>query len=53
MVYNEDLDLPPPQDISNLFAAVDLLYHSSYDSAKYKRAWKKAKVIRSYILFSG
>ena len=24
MTYNEDLDLPPPQDISNVFAATDL-----------------------------
>ena len=53
MVYNEDLDIPPPQDISNLFAAVDLSSHSSYDSATYKRAWQKAKLMRSYILFAG
>ena len=38
MYYNEDLDPPPPQDISNVFAAEDLLSHSSSDSAKYKRA---------------
>ena len=24
MAYNEDLDLPPPQDISNVFSAADL-----------------------------
>ena len=28
MDYNEDLDLPPPQDISNVFAAADLSSHS-------------------------
>ena len=47
MVYNEYLDPPPPQDILNVFAAADLLSHSSYDSNKYKRAWLKAKLIRS------
>ena len=24
MAYNQDLDLPPPQDISNIFAAAEL-----------------------------
>ena len=38
MAYNEDLDPPPPHDISNLFAAADLSSQSSYDSVKYKRA---------------
>ena len=32
MADNEKLDLPPPQDIPNVFAAVDLSSHSSYDS---------------------
>ena len=53
MAYNEDLDLPPPQDISNVFAAADLLSQSSYDSVKYKRAWHRAKGIRSSTLSSG
>ena len=35
MAYNEDIDPPPTQDISNFFAAVDLSYHLSSDSAKY------------------
>ena len=48
MAYNEDLDLPLPQDISNVFAAADFSSCSSSDSNKYKRAWLKAKVIRSY-----
>ena len=43
---NEELDPPPPQDISNVFAAADLSSCSSSDSAKYKHAWIKAKVIR-------
>ena len=46
MAYNEYLDLPPPQDPSNLFEAAELSYHSSSDSAKYKRAWVREKVIR-------
>ena len=33
MGYNEDIDTPPTQDISNVFAAADLSYQSSYDSA--------------------
>ena len=38
MAYNEGLDPPPPQDISNIFAESDFLSCSSYDSAKYKCA---------------
>ena len=38
MAYNEDLDPSSPQYIPNVFAAADLLSHSSSDSAKYKRA---------------
>ena len=53
MAYNEDLDPPPPHDISNVFAAADLLSQSSYDSVKYKLAWHRAKGIRSSILSSG
>ena len=53
MAYNEDLDPPQPQDISNVFAAADLSSRSSSDSAKYKCAWLKAKVIRSSILSAG
>ena len=52
MAGNEDIDTPPPQDISNVFAAADLLSQSSYDTVKYKRAWHRAKVIRSSILSS-
>ena len=46
MAYNEDLYPPPPQDISNLFAAAELSSCSSSNSDKYKRAWIKVKVIR-------
>ena len=53
MVYNEEIDNPPPQDISNVFAAVDLSSCSSSDSDKYKLVWLKAKVIRSFILSAG
>ena len=53
MADNEDKDTPPPQDISNVFAAADLSSQSSYDTVKYKRAWHRAKVIRSSILSSG
>ena len=53
MAGNEDIDTPPPQDISNVFAAADLSSQSSYDKVKYKRAWHRAKVIRSSILSSG
>ena len=51
--YNRELDPPLPKDIYNVFAAADFLSRSSYDSAKYKRAWLKAKVIRSSILSAG
>ena len=53
MAYNEDLDPPPPHDMSNVFAAADLSSQSSYDTVKYKRAWHRAKGIRSSILSSG
>ena len=53
MAYNEDIDPPPPQDILNVFLAADLSSQSSSGSAKYKRAWHKAKVIRSSILSAG
>ena len=53
MGYNEDIDPPPPPDISNVFAAADLLSQSSYDTVKYKRAWHRAKGICSSILSSG
>ena len=53
MGYNEDIDPPPPQNISNVFAAADLSSQSSYDTVKYKRAWHRAKGIRSSILSSG
>ena len=53
MAYNEHLDIPPPQYISNVFAASDFLYRSSSDSNKYKHAWLKAKVIRYSILSAG
>ena len=53
MGYNEDIYPPPPQDISNVFAAADLLSQSSYDTVKYKRAWHRAKEIHSSILSSG
>ena len=53
MGYIEYIDPPPPHDISNMFAAADLLYQSAYDSVKYKRAWHRAKGIRSSILSSG
>ena len=53
MGYNEYLDPPLPHSKSNVFAAADLLSQSSYDSVKYKRAWHRAKGIRSSILSSG
>ena len=52
MAYNKDLDIPTLQDISNVFAAVDLSSCSSSDSNKSKRAWLKDEVIRSSILSS-
>ena len=48
---NEDMDPPLTKDTYNMFAAADLLSFSSYDSAKYKRAWHKKRVIRSFILY--
>ena len=53
MSNNEELDPSSPQDISNVFAAAELLSCLSSDSDKYKRAWLKSKVIRSYILSAG
>ena len=53
MGYNEDIDPPPPHDISNVFAVSDLLSQSLYDSVKYKCAWHREKGIRSSILSSG
>ena len=53
MAGNEDKDTPPPQYILNVFAVDDLLFQSSYDTVKYKRAWQRAKGIRSSILSSG
>ena len=53
MSDNEEIDPQPPQDIYNVFVATDFLSCSSSDSAKYKPAWIKAKVIRYYILSAG
>ena len=53
MAYNENLDPPLPQDISNVFSAADLSSQSSYDTVKYKREWHRAKGICSSILSSG
>ena len=53
MADNEELDTSPQQDKSNVLSAADLLSCSSSDSAKYKRAWLKAKVICSSILSAG
>ena len=53
MAYNEDIDPPLPQDILNVFSSEDLSAQSSSDSAKYKRAWYKERVIRSSILSAG
>ena len=50
MADNEELDTPSPQDLSHMFTAADLSYRLSYDSAEYKQAWRKAKLIRSSIL---
>ena len=52
MGYNEDIDPPLPQDISNLFAAADFSSQSSYDTVKYKPAWHRAKGIRYSLLYS-
>ena len=43
MAGNEDIDTPPPQDISNVFAVAEFSSQSSYDTVKYKRAWHRAK----------
>ena len=51
MTDNEEIDLPPSQEISNVFAAADLSSRSSSDSAKYKRAW--LKVLRLLLLVDG
>ena len=53
MGYNEGIYPPPPQDISNVFVAADLLSQSSYDTVKYKREWHRAKGICSSILSTG
>ena len=53
MAYNEDLYIPPPHDILNVFAASDFLSSSSSGSNKYRLACLKAKVIRSSILYAG
>ena len=53
MDYNEEIDLPQPQAISNVFVAVELSSCSSSYSNKYKRDWLKAKVTRSSILSAG
>ena len=53
MGYNEDIDPPPPQDMSNVFSTADLSSQSSYDPVKYKRAWHRSKEITSSILSFG
>ena len=53
MAYNKDIYTPLTQDISNVFAVTYLLSHSSFDPAKYKREWLKAKLTHSSILSSG
>ena len=53
MADNEELDTPPPQDISNMFAEAYLSSRSSSDSAKYKCAWLREKLIRSSIFLMG
>ena len=53
MADNEELDPPTPHDLLNVFAVADLSSCSSCDSAKYKLAWLKAKVIRYSILSTG
>ena len=53
MADNEELDPTSQHDILNVFAAEEFLSRSSSDSDKYKRAWLKAKLIRSYILSAG
>ena len=53
MGYNEDIDPPPPHDISNVFAVADFSSQSSYDSVKHNCAWHRANGIFSSILSSG
>ena len=53
MAYSEDLYPPPPQDILNVFAASALSSQPSSDSAKYKHAWHKEKLIHYSILSAG
>ena len=53
MAGNEDIYPPPPQYISNVFAAAELSSQSSYDTVKYKHAWHRAKGISSSILSHG
>ena len=53
MAGNEDIYTPQLQNILNVIAAADLSSQSSYDTVKYKRAWHRAKRIRSSILSSG
>ena len=53
MADNEEIYPPPPQNILNVFAASEFYSCSSYDSAKYKCASLKAKVICSSILSDG
>ena len=53
MYQKEDIDLPPPQYILNVFAAEELSSNSSYNSNKYKCAWLRSNVIRYYILSVG
>ena len=53
MADNEEIDPPPPHDITNVFSVADLSSRSLSDSSKYKRECLKAKVIRSSILSAG
>ena len=53
MAYNEYIYPPPTHDILNVFSAADFPYQSSFDSAKYKCAWIKSKVIPPSILSAG
>ena len=53
MAYDENLDPPMPQYISNVFAVAEFSSHSSSDSTKYKQVCIKAKLIRSSILSAG
>ena len=53
MADNEELYTPSPQDLSYMFVVVDLLSCSSSDSAEYKQAWLKAKLIHHSILSAG